>query len=461
MTFSAIILASGSGLRFEDQQPKQFTKLAGLPVLVHTVRVFQGSADIDEIVVTCNEDYVEDVWNMVSQYSFSKVKKVVAGGETRQESSKIGLDCCGEKTRYVLIHDGVRPFITGKIIQDLVDAVRIHKAVDTVIPSADTIVEIDPGSFIRNIPDRSILRRGQTPQAFEYRLIKDAHEKALDDGIKNVTDDCALVLRLDHPVYTITGDEQNMKITYPIDLHIADKLFQLRSHSIRKCSDADLKRELRGKLIVIVGGTSGIGKALAEKLLECESIVYALGRQTIPSIDITKSRSIDDALSFIFEKEQRFDFIINCAGDLLRRDVEFMEEEEWNHIYDLNIKGAFLLSRSALKYFKKQGFGYLMFVSSSSYTRGRSGYSAYSSSKAALVNFCQALAEEISDHNIKVNVVSPARVATPLRYRNFGKEDPATLLTPEYTADRILMSLLVKTTGSVFEINGHESALER
>jgi len=458
---SAIILASGSGERFRDNMPKQFAKLAGLPVLVHTLKVFQESNAIDEIIVTSNDYGLGSIWGYVDQFGLSKVKKVVAGGETRQESSKIGLDCCSEKTKYVLIHDGVRPFITGRIIQDLVDAVRIHNAVDTVIPSADTIVEVDSDSFIRNIPDRSFLRRGQTPQAFEYRLIKDAHEKALGDGIKNATDDCALVLRLDHPVYTITGDEQNMKITYPIDLHIADKLFQLRSHSIRKCSDADLKRELRGKVFVIVGGTSGIGEALAEKLLECESIVYALGRQTTPSIDITRPKSIDDALSFIFQKQHRLDFIINCAGDLLRKNVEFMEEEEWNQIYDLNIKGAFLLSRSALKYFKKQGFGYLMFVSSSSYTRGRSGYSAYSSSKAALVNFCQALAEEVSDHNIKVNVVSPARVATPLRYRNFGKEDPATLLTPEYTADRILMSLLVKTTGSVFEINGHESALEQ
>ncbi|MFZ0451423.1 MAG: SDR family oxidoreductase, partial [Desulfatiglandaceae bacterium] len=168
-----------------------------------------------------------------------------------------------------------------------------------------------------------------------------------------------------------------------------------------------------------------------------------------------------NALSFIFQKEHRLDFIINCAGDLLRRNVAFMEEDEWNYIYDLNIKGAFLLSRSALGYFKKQGFGYLLFVSSSSYTRGRGGYSAYSSSKAALVNFCQALAEEVSDSNIKVNVVSPARVATPLRYRNFGKEDSQTLLSPKYVADRILMAFLMDTTGSVFEINGHESALER
>jgi 2-C-methyl-D-erythritol 4-phosphate cytidylyltransferase len=102
--------------------------------------------------------------------------------------------------------------------------------------------------------------------------------------------------------------------------------------------------------------------------------------------------------------------------------------------------------------FKSQHYGALMFVGSSSYTRGRAGYAAYSSSKAALVNFCQAFAEEMSAWNIKVNVASPGRVNTPMRSRNFGKEDPATLLDPDFVAAQIIQALAMDTTGSVFEI---------
>jgi len=452
----SIILAAGAGIRFGDNIPKQFAKLAGLPVLVHTLKVFHNNPSIDKIVIVSNKDSMSLIWEYVRQFGLGKVVKVVAGGRTRQESSKIGLDCCDRNTEYVLIHDAVRPFVSQRIIDDLVKAVKQCKAVDTVIPSADTIVEVDKKGFISKIPDRAYLRRGQTPQAFEYQLIKKAHEKAHRDGIENSTDDCALVLRLGHPVYTIMGDEQNMKITYPLDLHIADKLFQLRTQAIESYDKEYLKGQFNDKVFVIIGGTSGIGRFLAEVLFGFGSSVYPVSRSTNPRIDIANEESINDALSTIFRREGRIDFIINCAGDLLRKDVEFMKEEEWDYIYDLNIKGAFLLSRSALRYFKKQGFGYLMFVGSSSYTRGRGGYAAYSSSKAALVNFCQALAEEVYDYNIRVNVVSPGRVATPLRYRNFGKEDPKTLLSPQYVAEKILMSLLVDTTGSVFEINGNE-----
>ena len=450
----AILLASGSGLRFQEQQPKQFMKLAGLPVIVHTLKVFQTSDLVDSVVVVCHEDYVDHVWALSIQYGLTKVGNVVVGGETRQESSRIGIDCCGEDTDYVLLHDSVRPFLTHKVIDEIVAAVRQYGAVDTVIPSADTLVQVDEEGFIERIPDRSRFRRGQTPQAFSCQLIRDAHRKALEDGIDNATDDCQLVMRLDHRVFTGVGDEQNIKITYPIDLHIADKLFQLNTICLsERQDDKQLPSALNGKVFVVVGGGSGIGASLVA-LLEssAQKKIYSLGRNTTPALDVLDPESIESALNVVMDKEGRIDYIINCAGDLIRKPVVNMALDEWRYLYDVNVTGCFNLSKSLVPVFKKQYGGSLLFVGSSSYTRGRAGYAAYSSSKAALVNFCQAFAEEMTDWNVKVNVASPGRVNTPMRQRNFGKEDPATLLDPDFVASQILQALVLDTTGSVFEI---------
>ncbi len=450
---NAIILASGCGIRFQDNQPKQFMKLAGLPVIVHTLRTFQTSALIDSVVVVCHEDYVDHVWGLCDQYGLGKVAKVVVGGETRQDSSRIGLECCGPDTDYVLLHDSVRPFLTHKVIDKLVAAVRIYGAVDTVIPSADTLVQIDAEGFIEAIPDRSSFRRGQTPQAFSYRLILNAHKKAIVDGIVNATDDCQLAMRLGNKVFTVNGEEQNIKITYPIDLHIADKFFQLNAVSLSDRENAkQLPEQLHGKAFVIIGGGSGIGASLVRLLRGASRKVYSLGRNTTPALDVLSPDSIDAALDVVLKNEGRLDYVINCAGDLIRKPVACMDLDEWRYLYDINVTGCFNVAKALIPLFKQQHGGSLMFVGSSSYTRGRAGYAAYSSSKAALVNFCQAFAEEMNSLNVRVNVASPGRVNTPLRYRNFGQEDLATLLDPDFVAAQIVQALAIETTGSVFEI---------
>jgi 2-C-methyl-D-erythritol 4-phosphate cytidylyltransferase len=448
---SALILASGTGLRFGDNQPKQFTKLAGLPVLVHTLKSLDTFPGMDKVIVVTNEEFVAHAWDLVGKYGLKKVHKVVSGGSTRQESSRIGLECCDPDTEYVLIHDGVRPFISHQVLRRLVDGVKEHGAVDTVIPSADTLVEIDERNFIRNIPDRSRFRRGQTPQAFSYPLILDAHRRARADGIENSTDDCALVLRMGHPVYAVEGEEQNIKITYPLDLHLADKLFQL--NTLAPPASAGKGKDLENKVVVIVGGTQGIGRSIAE-LLRCRASakVFALGRNSIPAIDLTDHGSLEAVFGEIFLQEGRIDYVINCAGDLIRKNVANMSLEEWDFLYRVNVSGNFYLAKALMPIWEKQKSGNLMVVGSSSYTRGRGGYAAYSSSKAALVNFCQALAEEVDCWNVKVNVASPGRVQTGLRLRNFGQEPPESLLSPDFVAEQVVAALTMDTTGSVFEI---------
>ena len=449
---TAIILASGSGIRFKGDLPKQFVKLAGLPVIVHTLKAFQMNKQVTDIIIVTLSEYIEELWGLVGKNQLSKVKKIVIGGDTRQESSMIGLKSCDEDTKYVQIHDAVRPFISQRIISDLLGAVRKYKAVDTVIPSPDTIVKIDHENNIIDIPDRSFLRRGQTPQAFEFKLIKNAHDRAVKNGVVNSTDDCSLVLKLGDPVYTVSGEEENIKITHPLDIQIADKLFQLRNLKVHASPTSKELERLSGMVFIIIGGSSGIGEAIANELKKHNATVYPLSRKIEPSLDVTHLESIKRAFKEISTNEQKIDYIINSAGLLLRRDVEFMDTKEWDAIYNTNIKGAYLTAKAAIPILKRQKHGSMLFIGSSSYTRGRRGYAAYSSSKAALVNFCQALAEELLEHNIKVNVLSPSRVNTPMRLNNFGREDPRSLLPPEKVAREIIKIIFTDTTGSVFDI---------
>ncbi len=284
-------------------------------------------------------------------------------------------------------------------------------------------------------------------------MVKNAHLQAIKDNITNSTDDCYLTLRLGSKVYCVLGDEQNIKITYPIDHHIADKLFQLRNISNKFTPNKKQLNELKGKVFIIIGGTSGIGLAINNELKNNSAKVYPLSRNTKPRINIRDYSSVEATLEKIWKKEKRVDYIINCAGILMRGNVEFMNTDNWNEVYDINVNGCFYVSKASIPLFKKQGGGGLIFLASSSYTRGREGYAAYSSSKAALVNFCQALSEELISYNISVNVISPTRVNTPLRYKNFGKEDPESLLSPETVAKKIYEIIFGNLTGSVFDVS--------
>jgi 2-C-methyl-D-erythritol 4-phosphate cytidylyltransferase len=220
----AVILASGSGSRMNKETPKQFLELSGSPLIIHTLKPFEKNSNIDGVIIVTLPHYIDKTWEYVNRYRLAKVEKIIRGGKTRQESSKNGIDGCGKDTEFVLLHDAVRPFITNNLLNRLLNALDQHDAVVPVIPPTDTIVETDQKGFINKIPKRSKLWRVQTPQAFRYELIKEAHTKALKRGIRNSTDDSSLVLKIGYPLYTIRGDERNIKITLPIDIYIADKM---------------------------------------------------------------------------------------------------------------------------------------------------------------------------------------------------------------------------------------------
>lgn len=211
--FAAILLMAGEGRRFGDALPKQFHALGSQKIYQHTLQTFLDSALFQQIILVCHPDWIDEVKKEVS----SEIQ-IVAGGATRQASSYLGLQACHPKTAYVMIHDAVRPFVTKEILERNKAAVLNHRAVDTCIPSADTLVHAPDKDFIMSIPKRNQYFRGQTPQTFAYPLICEAHQKTC---MTDSTDDCSLVLELNHPVAVVLGDETNIKITTEFDLEMA------------------------------------------------------------------------------------------------------------------------------------------------------------------------------------------------------------------------------------------------
>ena len=222
----AIILASGTGNRYGAEIPKQFVKIAGKTVFEHTIEVFQKSKYIDSIIVVITPEYRYFAEELLLKNKFDKVIKLLNGGEIRKDSSYIGVNSIEEEDANVLIHDCARPFVTQKIIKDCVTALKNYNAVNVAIPATDTIITVKD-NCIDDIPKRENLMQSQTPQCFRLSLIKKAHELSKNDN--NFTDDCGLIVKYElSKIYTVKGDNQNIKITYASDIYLAEEIIKKR-----------------------------------------------------------------------------------------------------------------------------------------------------------------------------------------------------------------------------------------
>jgi 2-C-methyl-D-erythritol 4-phosphate cytidylyltransferase len=220
---TGVILGAGAGKRMKSADKlKQFMKLDGIPVLLYTLKTFCKCAQIDDVVVVVPQDDVESTSKSVEPYREWKEVKVIAGGNTRQQSSFNAVTYLRDKgeTEIVVIHDAVRPFVTPDLIRRSVDAAREHGAADVAAKTVDTIVEVSDG-FIQAMPDRRDLYNGQTPQTFKLDLIYQAHQQAIDDNFSETTDDIRLVLRMGKPVRLVESTLENMKITTAIDMELS------------------------------------------------------------------------------------------------------------------------------------------------------------------------------------------------------------------------------------------------
>lgn len=215
----AVIVAAGTASRMGGID-KVMAPLGGEPMIVHTVRAFQLSDVISEIVIVTRQDLVVPISDLC--YDFDKVKLVLVGGKTRQESVSIGLNNLSKCCKLAAIHDGARPLVSWQLIDRVVRAANSYYAAAPGIPVKDTI-KIVRGGMIAETPDRSTLQAVQTPQVFDIDLIRGALTQAMRDGA-SVTDDCSAVERLGMSVRMVEGDERNLKITTSMDLKIAQML---------------------------------------------------------------------------------------------------------------------------------------------------------------------------------------------------------------------------------------------
>ena len=225
MSYSVIILAAGQGKRMNAGMNKQFIELEGMPVIIHTLRVFERDVLCQNIVLVVNDQEREQFAHLLHRFEIKKVTSLVPGGEERQQSVYNGLKAVGD-TGIILIHDGARPFVTIQKIHELVQVTGKTGAAVLAVPVKDTMKQVVDGQIEKTV-DRSSLWAVQTPQAFSVPLIRHAHEQAKEEQFIG-TDDASLVERIGHRVAIVEGEYTNIKLTTKEDLLFAEAILRAR-----------------------------------------------------------------------------------------------------------------------------------------------------------------------------------------------------------------------------------------
>lgn len=449
----AVILAGGVGTRVGLDIPKQLIKVAGHTILGHTLAIFDAHPMVDEIIVMMARGHLDAVHAIVRDADYGKVSRVLEGAETRNGTTQRALDAIADDDTLVLFHDAVRPLVSPRIISECFDALGRYDAVDVAIPSADTIIEVDADNVIRNIPPRANLRRGQTPQGFRAGVIRKAYAVAAADPDFQATDDCTVVLRYQPqvPIWVVDGEERNLKVTDPIDVYLADKLFQLTSSDLPPSRSPDEYRTaLAGKTLVVFGGSYGIGADIAALANQHGAQVFSYSRSTTDT-HVERRTDLRAARDAALAASGRIDLVVNAAAVLPRGVLVDTPEEAVYSATEINYLAPVMIAQEFFRPLRNTR-GSLLYFTSSSYTRGRRGYSLYSSAKAAVVNLTQALADEWAHDGVRVNCINPERTATPMRTQAFGDEPQESLLKSTDVAQRSIDILLSSETGLIVDV---------
>ena len=455
MQVHAIVLAGGDGNRFGGEMPKQFVRLAGDPILLRTIRAL-AAGPIDRLIVVSHPNWLAETEALVATARISVPVAVVAGGSTRNESTRNGLLALeADDDDVVLVHDAVRPLLPLEVILRSIEPIisGAADATDTVIPSADTLVIMD-GELVIEIPERGRYRRGQTPQSFRKSILVEAYRTAERAGDLSATDDCSLVLR--HVpgarLVGVAGDEINVKITTRIDMVMADRMLQMRV--LTPGSEAPQEHPLAGARLLVIGGTNGIGRAIADEAARQGARAEVDGSSL--GLDVRDYGAVERRIAEAAGRLGGIDHVVCTAGVLRIGTLAETRVVDMAEVIDVNLTGTLNVARAAYPHLRATR-GSLTVFASSSFTRGRPNYVAYSASKAAVVNMAQGLSEEWWDEGIRVNAVSPERTDTPMRRRAFPGESPVGLLGSEDVALATLRLIGSDLTGQVLDVRRHDS----
>lgn len=234
---TALIFAGGTGNRMNSKsKPKQFLELHGKPIIIHTMEHFERHPEVQDIAVVCLSSWIGELKELINKFNFKKVRWVVEGGKSGQESISNGLqaiyrDCVNPEEAVVLIHDGVRPIISGQLISDNIETVLKYGSAITVGKAKETIISVDVNSKINQIVDRSTARIAKAPQSFYLKDIYKAHKNAIKEGIKDMTDSASLMSYYGYSLHTIESGPENIKITTPTDYYIFRAIFEAMENS--------------------------------------------------------------------------------------------------------------------------------------------------------------------------------------------------------------------------------------
>ncbi len=225
-TCSAILLLGGNGARFENDLPKQFHLLQDKKLYLWTLHTFIKSRLFHEIILVIPKNFLQEVTNDLKKLSSDIPIRITTGGSSRQESSFLGVNATSDNIAHVCVHDGVRPFVSIGILKMHIEALKIYKAIDTCVPATDTIVHSKNHKCIDEIPNRCELFLGQTPQSFCKKTLLQAHSKAKDLGINDLSCDCKLSMLIGEKPYIVQGSYQNIKITTSTDMMTANAIIK-------------------------------------------------------------------------------------------------------------------------------------------------------------------------------------------------------------------------------------------